>query len=91
MNSYEENRQYLVCIRIVEGRPPPVVSTRGECSACKSAVWRATTSPAPELATALCVDCALKIMKDLETDVTIMPPTSKQLESIRNVLKQRNN
>jgi hypothetical protein len=86
----EKDNQYLVCLRIVAGRNPPVISTRTRCSRCGGAVWRASTSPDPEGgASILCVECMLEIAED--SDITIMPPTKKQIESIRSVFKRANN
>jgi hypothetical protein len=87
----ENDKRYLVCVRIVEGRNPPVVSTRTECGQCHKAVWRANSSPKPKEIEILCVDCAVEMAAKAEERVFIMPPTKKQIESIRSVLKQKNN
>jgi len=84
------DKRYLVCLRIVEGRRPAVVSTRAACARCGEAVWKANSNPAPKGATILCTDCLLEVAGESRS-ITIMPPTEKQLESIRNVLKQANN
>ena len=90
--SSEKEQRYLVCVRIVEGRNPPVVSTRAQCTRCRAAVWRADSSPKPEEIEILCVDCALELAAQAEAETFhVMPPTRKQLESIRNVLKRKNN
>jgi hypothetical protein len=93
MNAEKDNdKRYLVCVRIVEGRYPPVVSTRAQCTQCGGAVWRANSSPRPEEIEILCVDCAVKLAAKAEVrTLHVMPPTKKQLESIRNVLKRKNN
>jgi hypothetical protein len=85
-----EDKRYLVCLKIVEGRVPPIVSTRAECSKCGTAVWKAVSNPNPEGAGILCFDCMFEIAEKDE-DVVIMPPTRKQIEDIVRVLKRRNN
>jgi hypothetical protein len=90
--SAEKDKQYLVCVRIVEGRNPPVVSTRDECGRCKAPVWKASTSNSIlEIAEILCINCMLKAIAAGDSNVKIMPPTRKQIESIASVLKRANN
>jgi hypothetical protein len=85
----EEEKRYLVCVRIIEGRSPPVVSTRTKCGQCHKPVWRANSSPRPNEIEILCVECALEMAEG--KDIEIMPPTREQIESIASVLRRRNN
>lgn len=87
----ENDKRYLVCVRIVEGRYPPVVSTRAECGRCRAAVWRADTSPRPEEIEILCLECTLETMTAEDRAIRVEPPTRKQIESIASVLKRANN
>jgi hypothetical protein len=91
MNSSAEDKRYLVCIRIVGGRNPPVISTREKCERCGAAVWRANSSNSvPEGVSILCVECAVEMTKESD-NFTIMPPTREQIKSIASVLKRKNN
>jgi hypothetical protein len=85
----EKDKRYLVCLRIIEGRVPPVISSRARCGRCGKAVWKA--DPAPEEAGILCCECMMEMTEESGDDFTIMPPTRKQIANITSVLKRANN